>query len=100
MAILGMRSTTDYRILISRSHQRPTADLYGVALQQVLPSFPVPLKPTDLEPIVSLQEVLNGVYERARYATRIDYRSSVPPPALLEADQRWVEVLLSPIRGA
>lgn len=93
MAILGMRSTTAYRILISRSHQRPTADLYGVALQQVLPSFPVPLKPTDLEPIVSLQDVLNGVYERARYATRIDYCQSVPPPTLSEADQRWVEVI-------
>ena len=95
MAILGMRSTTAYRILISRSHQRPTADLYGVALQQVLPSLTVPLKQTDSEAIVSLQDVLNGVYDRARYASRIDYRTPVPPPTLPEEDQQWVEALLS-----
>ncbi len=95
MAILGMRSTA-YRILVSRSHQRPSADLYSIVLQQVLPSFPVPLKLNDPEPSVPLQEIFNGVYERARYATRIDYHQPVPPPALSEVNKQWVEVLLAP----
>ena len=98
MAILGMQSTTAYRILVSRSHQRPIADLYNVTLLQELPSFPVPLKRNEKEPLVHLQEVFSGVYERARYATRFDYSQPIPPPALSEANRRWVEGLLAPIR--
>lgn len=98
MAILGMRQTTAYRILISRSHTRPTADLYNVSLQQQLPNFPIPLKPGDPEPIVPLQEVFNGVCDRARYSSRIDYCQPIPPPALSETDQQWSEALLAPFR--
>jgi hypothetical protein len=98
MAILGIQSTTAYRILISRSHQRPAADLYGVSLQQQLPSFPVPLRLSQKEPLVPLQEVFNGVYERGRYGTRLDYRQPAPLPALSEVDQQWVETLLGRIR--
>lgn len=99
MAILGVRSLTPYRILISRSQQRPKADLYGLSLQQPLPNFPIPLKPGEAEPIVPLQATFDRVYERARYRTRIDYAQPVPPPKLSEADQQWVDELLAPIRG-
>ncbi len=99
MAILRVRSLSPYRILISRSQQRPKADLYGITLQQALPSFPIPLKPDEAEPIVPLQAVFDQVYERARYDTRIDYHQPVPPPKLSEADQLWVDELLAPIRG-
>ena len=98
MAIRGMQSTTAYRILISRSHQRPAADLYSVSLQQQLPSFAIPLKLTQKEPLIPLQEVFNGVYERARYETRIDYRQLVPSPGLSQVMEQWVEALLAPIR--
>lgn len=93
MPLLGVRTKTPYRILISRSHQRPAADLYSLALQQKLPHLPIPLKPGDPEPIVLLQDIFNGVYDRARYASRIDYRQPVPPPALSESARQWVEAL-------
>ncbi|MEC4816851.1 MAG: DUF4058 family protein [Scytonema sp. PMC 1069.18] len=99
MAILGVKSPSAYRILVSRSHQRPMADLYNVTLLQELPSFPIPLKLDEEEPLVHLQKVFNGVYERARYATRIDYNQPIPPPKLSQANQQWVEELLAPIRG-
>ncbi|KAF3889691.1 MULTISPECIES: DUF4058 family protein [Nostocales] len=86
MAILGMRSTTAYRILISRSDRRPAADLYSFSLQQQLPSFPIPLKPNEEEPLVPLQDIFNGVCDRARYSTRIDYSQPIPPPALSALD--------------
>lgn len=95
MMVRGTQADSAYRILISRSQQRPTADLYKIALQQPLPSFPIPLKPEDSEPLVPLQEVFSHLYDRARYATRIDYRQPMPPPPLLEADQQWVNDLLS-----
>jgi hypothetical protein len=99
MAIAGNHSATPYRFLISRSEQRPIAALYGFRLQEAMPSFPLPLKPEDPELLVSLQEVFNGVYDRARYRTRIDYRQAPPPPALSESDQQWVEALLAPLRS-
>lgn len=98
MAVRGVQSPSAYRILISRSPQRPTADLYGIALQQPLPDFPVPLKPEDTEPVVPLQETFNQLFDRARYATRIDYRQPIPPPALSPAEQQWVDTLLTPLR--
>ncbi|GAA6621346.1 DUF4058 family protein [Scytonema sp. NUACC26] len=100
MAILGMRSTTAYRILISRSDRRPTADLYSLTLQQKLPTFPIPLKPNEEEPLVPLQDIFNGVYDRARYSTRIDYRQPIPPPALSTIDREWVAKLLTHTQDA
>lgn len=97
MSIRGMQTATAYRILISRSHQCPAAELYRVSLQQQLPTFPIPLKLNQQEPLVNLQEVFNGVYERARYATRIDYHQPVPSPALSKQDEQWVQALLSRI---
>lgn len=100
MPILGVQLNSAYRILISRSDQRPTADLYRISLQQPLPSFPIPLKLSDAEPIVPLQEVFTRVYDRARYAGRIDYRQPVPPPKLSPTDQQWVDEQLAVIRSA
>ncbi len=97
---LDLLSLSPYRFLISRSQQRPKADLYGITLQQALPSFPIPLKPDEPEPLVSLQAVFTHVYERARYGNRIDYHQPIPPPKLSDTDQQWVDALLASIRGA
>jgi Protein of unknown function (DUF4058) len=64
MPMKGDPGKTDYRILVSRSAQRPLADLYDFSLHDAIPSFPLPLKPEDDEPMVNLQEIFNGVYER------------------------------------
>jgi hypothetical protein len=100
MTMLGQVQPTHYRIVVSRSEQRPQADLYGFNLQEPIPSFPLPLKPEDEEPMVDLQAIVQGVCERAGYNERLDYRQSVPPPTLSEADQQWLETLLAPLRGA
>lgn len=100
MTVRGVQSVSTYSILISRSHQRPTADFYGIPLQQPLPSFPIPLRPEDSEPVVSLQEVFTQLFDRARYGTRIDYHQPLPPPALSAVDQAWMDELLTSWRGA
>jgi hypothetical protein len=94
MEVRGHHSEAIYRILISRRDQRPMADFYGISLQQSLPSFPVPLQGVEVGPIVELQSVFNHVYDRARYASRIDYQQPLPPPKLSESDRVWVELLL------
>lgn len=84
----------DYRILVSSSEQRPIADLYEFSLQMPIPNFPLPLKPGDTTLIVNLQALVDEVYEQASYDLRIDYSQPVPPPALSEANQQWVQAQL------
>lgn len=98
MAMQGVQTPSTYRILISRSQNRPRADLYPIMLDQPLPNFPVPLKVGDAEPIVPLQSVFTQVYDRARYASRIDYDQPLPPPQLSDAEQQWVETVLASMR--
>lgn len=100
MTMMGQVQPTDYRIVVSRSEQRPEADLYSFNLPEPIPNFPLPLKPEDEEPLVDLQMIVVGVCDRAGYNDRIDYRQPVPPPKLSEADQQWVDELLAPIRGS
>lgn len=99
MTMSGDNLATDYRILVSRRQSRPTAELYGFSLREAIPGFPLPLITEDAEPTVDLQAILNGVYDRAGYDVRIDYRQPPPPPALSEANQRWLDELLVSVRG-
>ena len=91
MPVLGGRDRSAYRILVSRSSQRPAADLYNIDLLQPLPTVPIPLKAEQEFVNVALQSVLDNVYRQARYATRIDYAQSPPPPALSEEETAWLE---------
>ncbi|MGB7890320.1 MULTISPECIES: DUF4058 family protein [unclassified Microcoleus] len=53
----------------------------------------MPLRAGDAEPIVDLQALLNGVYDRPAYDFRIDY-TAAPVPPLSETDAVWVDVWL------
>jgi hypothetical protein len=84
----------DYRILVSRGDQRPSADLYAFRLRQPIPSVPIPLLAGEEEPIVDLQKLLNYIYERGRYHLAIDY-TQPPLPPLSEEDAQWAKTLLA-----
>jgi hypothetical protein len=64
---------TPYYVLVARGDQRPHADLYPFTLREPMPSFPLPLEGTDEEPVVILQEIFDGVYDRAGFDLAIDY---------------------------
>ena len=83
-----------YRVLVSRSHSRPAADLYAFALTEPLPTIPIPLLAEDAEPVVDLQAVLNDIYTRARFDLSIDYKQSLKP-ALSEDETTWVKTTLA-----
>ena len=93
MPIIGNPPKTDYRILISRSDRRPRSDLYLFNLRDSIPSWFLPLTPREIEPIVDLQRLVNEVYDRAGFDTRIDYNQSCVPP-LSEPDAAWANSLL------
>lgn len=84
-----------YHVLVSRADRRPRAMLYAVSLRQPLPTFLLPLRAEDETVAVDLQGIFSGVYDRASYDLRIDYRQPLPPPALSDADQTWMQMLLT-----
>ena len=93
MPILNGQTISPYRILVSRSSQRPLADLYSIELQQPLPDLPIPLKAEQEVVTVPLQAVFSDVYSKARYANRIDYAQPAPPPSLSKDEQQWLSQL-------
>ncbi len=89
----GDEITSDYRILVSRSDQRPIADLYAFNVPDAIPLFPLPLKIGDIGPIVNLKELLEGVYERSGYDYFINYGGEVIPPLAIN-QANWLDQLL------
>jgi len=93
LPFFGNNIESQYRILVSRGNCRPNADLYTFNLQDVIPSFPLPLRAEDSEPVIDLQALLSEIYEIASYDLVMDYsRESVPP--LPELDAVWADALL------
>ena len=94
MPVYPKGTQTHYRILVSRGNRRPQADLYAFNLPDAIPSFPLPLKPGDKEPLVDLQELLNDIYDRASYDLAIDYQQE-PVPSLSAGDRTWLHSWLT-----
>ncbi|MEO0455801.1 MAG: DUF4058 family protein [Cyanobacteria bacterium P01_A01_bin.114] len=90
LPVIGRPAEALYSILVSRSEQRPAADLYGFGLREPIPSFLLPLKPGDQDLLVHLQAVFAAVYEQARYRSRIDYLQPLSEPTLGAEDQAWL----------
>ncbi|NER50877.1 MAG: DUF4058 family protein [Symploca sp. SIO1B1] len=53
----------------------------------------LPLLSGDTEPIVDVQSLLAGIYQRARFDLAIDY-SKEPVPPLKEEERIWADELL------
>jgi Protein of unknown function (DUF4058) len=93
MPVFGEIAAADYRIILSRSEFRPQATLYGFSVREAIPPFLLPLQSEDKEPIVDLQSLLHGIYNRARYYLTIDYNQE-PVPPLKPEDAVWSDMLL------
>ncbi|MCP4168564.1 MAG: DUF4058 family protein [Chloroflexi bacterium] len=93
MPIDGEYQDTHYRILLSRSQQRPRADLYAFSFKQPIPPFPLPLGVGEDELDVDLNRILHELYDRAGYDLVIDYQSDLQPPLAAE-DRAWVTICL------
>jgi hypothetical protein len=86
-----------YYVLTARGDCRPNADLYSFGLRESMPSFPMPLANNSTEPIVQLQNIFNGVYDRAGFDLAIDYRQPIPKPALSAEDETWAKDLINAV---
>ena len=56
------------------------SDLYAFNLQNKIPSFSLPLRNKDVEPLLDLQTLINELYDRASFDLVIDYSQQPVPP--------------------
>ena len=85
---------SDYRLSVARGWRRPKAQFTMLSLRDPLPGVAVPLRPEEKEPVVALGQVLAGLYDRAGYDLRMDYRREPVPPLSAE-DTAWAGELLA-----
>jgi len=93
-ASLDVARSSDYRMIISRSQQRPRADLYLFSLRDPIPDIPIPLRPGETEPVLKLNQILHNLYDQGGYDLAIDYHQP-PAPPLPDEDSRWAANLLA-----
>ncbi|RME45487.1 MAG: DUF4058 family protein [Chloroflexi bacterium] len=88
MLVYGDGRRSHYRILVSRSERRPRADLFTFNVRDLIPTFHLPLRKGDEEPLIDLGRLLHELYDRAGYDLSIDYELE-PVPPLEGEDAAW-----------
>lgn len=87
-----------YYLLVGRQSRVPHCRVWPVHLRKALPEIPVPLASPDPDCPLRLQPMIDAVYERSRYARRIDYKKPLTPP-LGSEESDWLEQELRTRQG-
>ncbi|MBI1913363.1 MAG: DUF4058 family protein [Planctomycetes bacterium] len=69
-----------YYLLVGRESHVPYCRVWPSYFNQPLPEVPVPLASPDSDLPLALQPMIEAVYERSRYARRLDYSKPLTPP--------------------
>jgi len=83
---------TPYQVCVTRGWRRNKVEVYRVSLREPLPSIRVPLRETDADVALDLQELIEKVYRNARYDD-LQYAEDAWP-ALDEGDGQWADEIL------
>ena len=78
----------------ARADDLRVSEIWPVSLAAPLPTLPIPLLPPDPDVLLGVTAALRQIYIRARYAQRIDYRATPPPPDLASDDAAWLDAHL------
>ena len=84
-----------YYISLSRADRRPNVEVWPVQLRSRLPVVAVPLLEPDPDVALDMGAAVKAVYRRGAYFAQIDYRETVPAPALGAEEEAWVKALLN-----
>jgi hypothetical protein len=83
---------TAYQVIVQRGWKPTAVEVYAVPLRKRLPAIRVPLRATDADVTLDLQQLIEQCYRNGAYET-IDYRKD-PDPPLTGSDARWAAALL------
>ena len=87
----------DYYVLVSRAEDRPRAGLWPIRLRDPLPAVSIPLRGPDAAARLDLQDLLNRIYDDARYQTYI--YDGEPEPLLPPAEAEWARQVIASALG-
>ena len=74
---------------MARKRKSPECKVWPAHFVQPLPEIPIPLQEPDSDLSLSLQPLIDAIYERSRYERDIDYRQPCVPP-LDQRDSEWL----------
>ncbi len=92
-SVYGPENTGDYRILVSRSEQRPRAQLFTWDVLEPIPAIALPLKGDD-ELALPLKPIIDKACDRTDLL--VNYRQD-PLPPLRQAETLWLETFLQQV---
>ena len=82
----------EYVILVNRAESTErVSDIWWIALNQPLPTIPVPLRNFDPDAVLDLNQIVQTVMERFRYYVILDYTRPIPSPKLRPEMAAWWE---------
>jgi hypothetical protein len=87
--IIPLRARTTYQICEWRAEKADNLAVYRVPLSQRLPIIPIPLRPTDKDITLDLQELIDLCYHNGRY-DNVNYRLPLDPP-LPPEETAWMD---------
>ncbi|OQY47117.1 MAG: hypothetical protein B6242_05760 [Anaerolineaceae bacterium 4572_78] len=90
---MSLAQKSDYRLIVSRAHKRPMAEIYLFGVRHAIPDLPIPLYPGDPEPVLPLNTILHDLYVAGGYDMVINYQKP-PTPVLSDEDEKWRQQLL------
>ncbi len=82
---------SDYRILVCRGLEHPSALLYPFTVQQAIPRFTLPLLPEDEDLEVDLGAIVDRLHHTARYGQVARYHEAPPEPTFEGKAAEWVK---------
>ncbi len=86
------RDPADYYVSVVRGWKPSQAEVYPIQLADRLPTIAIPLRKTDPDAALDLQELIDMAYLNGAYSRSIRYGKEVVPP--LTADQmEWIKSL-------
>ncbi|MEI7469474.1 MAG: DUF4058 family protein [Chloroflexota bacterium] len=84
-----------YFVFLSRQQMPDQIYIWPLNLRERIPLLPVPLRDPDPDAVLDLGKAIHDIYDRARYARRINYAEPPPKPDFSPDDQHWLAALVN-----
>jgi hypothetical protein len=90
MPMLDPLPTSPYYLLVAREEKAPRCRVWPAFFDRPLPPIPVPLSKPDPDISLSLQPLIDTIWQRGRYGEEIDYTRPLVPP-LSPEEAGWLK---------
>lgn len=77
---IPLHKKTPYMVCATRGQDPTHIKVWHIGLLHPLPAIAVPLRPSDPEPVIELQPLLDAAFRDGGYDYLIDYRKPLDPP--------------------